>query len=226
MRRGALVLATLVIAAVAAGCGSSGSAKPETLLTKAKQKVDSTSAVHFTLTSKNVSGNGTNITGGEGDIARPNAIRGTFQVSLAGFHVSVKIIAAQGKFYAEAPFQTSYQPTDPKKYGIGNPALLIDPNVGLSSLLSNIQSPKSEGQTRISGELLDKISGTVPGTKIPTALPDSDPSEPVQVSALINPKNDEVRQFILTGPLTSSTDSTFTVTLTDYGEPVHIDLPG
>ncbi|MGH3744632.1 MAG: LppX_LprAFG lipoprotein [Mycobacteriales bacterium] len=218
-------MSALVVAATVAACGSSGSATPQSLLTKAKQKVDSTSALHFAIGSKNVSGNGTNITGGSGDIARPDAIRGTFQVSLAGFHVSVKIVAAHGKFYAEAPFQTSYQPTDPSKYGIGDPSQLIDPDKGLSSLLANIQDPKSDGQTRISGELLDKVTGDVPGTKIPAALPDSVPSKPVQVSALINPKSHEVRQFILTGPLTSPTNSTFTVTLTNYGEPVHIDLP-
>lgn len=218
-------MSALLVAATAAACGSSGAAKPQALLAAAKQKVDSTSALHFTITSKNVSGNGTNITGGSGDIARPDAIRGTFQVSLAGFHVSVKILAAHGKFYAEAPFQTSYQATDPSKYGIGDPSLLIDPNQGLSSLLSNIQDPASDGQTRIAGELLDKITGNVPGTKIPSALPDSVPSKPVQVSALIDPKSHEVRQFILTGPLTSPTNSTFTVTLSNYGESVHIDLP-
>lgn len=218
-------MSALLIAATVTACGSSGTAKPEALLTTAKQKIDNTSALHFVITSQGVSGNGTNITGGSGDIARPDAIRGTFQISLAGFHVSVKIVAAHGTFYAEAPFQTSYQVTDPSKYGIGDPSLLIDPNQGLSSLLANIEDPTSDGQTRVSGELLDKVTGNVPGTKIPSALPDSVPSKPVQVSALINPKTHEVRQFILTGPLTSPTDSTFTVTLTNYGEPVHIDLP-
>lgn len=214
-----------MIAVTATACGSSGTEKPQTLLSRAKQKVDSTQALHFVITSKDVAGNGTNVTGGEGDIARPASIKGTFQVSLGGFQVSVKIVAANGKFYAEAPFQTSYQLTDPQKYGIGNPASLIDKTQGLSSLLANIQDPRSEGQTRISGELLDKVTGDVPGTRIPSALPDSVPSKPVQVSVLVNAKSHEVRQFILTGPLTSPTNSTFTVTITNYGEPVHIDLP-
>ncbi|HEY5336445.1 MAG TPA: LppX_LprAFG lipoprotein, partial [Mycobacteriales bacterium] len=225
MRRGAVVVSAALVAVTAAGCGSGGTAKPQTLLAQAKQKIDSTQALHFVITSTNVAGNGTDVTGGVGDIARPASIKGTFQISLSGFHVSVKIIAANGKFYAEAPFQTSYQLTDPDKYGIGNPASLIDRTQGLSSLLANIENPTSEGQTRISGELLDKVTGAVPGTKIPSALPDSVPSKPVQVSALINAKTHEVRQFILTGPLTSPTNSTFTVTLTQYGEPVHIDLP-
>lgn len=226
MRRGAAVLALLLGLTVAVtACGSGSSSNPHTLLTKAKQKIDSTDALHFDITSQNVQGGGTIITGGTGDIARPDRIKGTFQVSLNGFHVSVKIISANGKFYAQAPFQSSYQPTDPSTFGVGNPALLIDPNQGLSSLLANVQDPRSDGQTRINGELLDKVTGTVPGTEIPKALPDTTPAKPVDVTALIDPSNHEVRQFVLTGPFTSTANSTYTVTLTSYGEPVHIELP-
>lgn len=226
LRRGTSAAVLLLgLAAAATACGSSGSANPHTLLTKANQKVDSTDALHFAITSQNVHGGGTIITGGEGDIARPDQLKGTFQVSLNGSFVSVKIIAGSGKFFAEAPFQNAYQPTDPSTFGVGNPATLIDPNTGLSSLLVNIQNPKSAGQTRINGELLDKVTGTVPGTKIPTALPDAEPSEPVDVTALIDPSTREVRQFVLTGPFTSTANSTYTVTLTNYGEPVHIELP-
>lgn len=225
MRRGAAAVSAAVVAIAGTACGSSGSSNPHALLAKAMQKVDGSSSLHFALTSKGATGDGTNVTGGEGDVARPDQLRGTFQVTVGGFNVSVKVLAAHGTFFAEAPFQSTYAPTDPTKYGIGNPALLLDPKQGLSSLLTNIQNPRAGGQTRVGGELVDTVTGTVPGTKIPSVLPDSAPSRPVDVSALIDRSSHEVRQFILTGPFTSPTNSTYTVTLTKYGEPVHIDLP-
>ncbi len=226
MMAGLVCGATVLAATVLAACGgSSGASNPGPLLVKAKSTIDGTQALHFDLTSQGVSGSGTTITGGSGDIGRPDQIRGSFQLTVGGFKVTVKVLAAQSKFYAEAPFQSSYVLTNPATYGVGNPALLIDPNTGLSSLLTAIQNPKSGGQTRRNGEVLDQITGSVPGSKVPV-LPDTRPADPVQVTALVNPSSHQVRQIVLTGPFTSSTPSTFTVTLTNYGEAVHVALPG
>ncbi|MGH9062208.1 MAG: LppX_LprAFG lipoprotein, partial [Acidimicrobiales bacterium] len=206
MRRGAIagtVLAMGLATSVTACGGSTSTIDPRALLAQAKQKVDRSSAVHFDLTSRGVTGNGTVITGGNGDIVRPDQIQGTFQLTVGGFTVSVKVVAAHGKFFAQAPFQTGYTATDPATYGVGNPALLIDPNTGLSSLLPAIDNPRAQGQTRVGGELLDQVGGTVPGTKIPV-LPDAQPSQPVDVTALVDPSNHELRRIVLTGPFTSS----------------------
>ena len=65
----------------------------------------------------------------------------------------------------------------------------------------------------------------MPGSAIPV-LPDANPAQPVTLVAAINPKTHETRQISLTGPFTSTTsNSTFVVTLTNYGETVTITLP-
>ena len=75
------------------------------------------------------------------------------------------------------------------------------------------------------GSCPDGISATVPGSSIPV-LPDADPSAPVTMVAAIDPKTDQIRQIVLTGPFTSaSSNSTYVVTLTNYSEAVTITLP-
>ena len=222
---GGLFAASLCGLALAA-CGGSTSPKvdPRTLLQEAKAKVDSSSAVHFTLTSSNVSSSGTNITAGEGDLVRPDALQGSFTIKLNGFGATVKVASKGAVFEALLPFQTHYSRTNPANYGLTNPALLIDPNRGLTSLLAQAQNPRAGSTIRVNGELLDQVDFAVPGSSLPV-LPDANPSQPVTLTAAINPKTQEVRQITIVGPLTSASNSTYIVTLTKYNEQVSITLP-
>ena len=208
-------------------CGSSSTAHTSAaaLLQKAKVTLDSSSSVHFVLTSSNVSLASTNITGGNGDMARPSSLRGTFSIALSGFTASVKVVSVGAVFEAELPFTSHFEKTDPSNFGLKNPAELLDPNKGLSSLLALAQNPRSGPTERVGGELLDTVTFTVPGNDIPV-LPDANPSKPVDLTAGINPSTDQLRSVTLMGPLTSATsNSTFVVTLSNYDEHVTITLP-
>jgi hypothetical protein len=217
-------VAILVMLALA-GCGGSGtSASPETLLRQAKATLDATNAVHFALATSGGGGGSLTLVSGEGDLGRPDMLKGTFKVEVAGVPASVNVASANGTFLAQLPFSSSYQRTDPSSFGFADPAKLISPSGGLSSILTAMQSPRATGQTRVGGEVLDEVSGTVPGTAL-SGLPDDDPSKPVQVQARIDPSNRQLRQIILTGPIGTSGQATYTVTLTGYGEHVDLALP-
>ena len=165
------------------------------------------------------------ITGGQGDLARPDSLQGSFMVSISGFNASVKVVSKGGVFEAQLPFQSKYTKTNPASFGLTDPAQLLDPNHGLSNLLIIGTGARSSGQERIGGELLDEVTTTVPGTSIPV-LPDANPAQPVTLVAAIDPRTFQVRQISLTGPFTSATsNSTFVVTLTNYNEAVTITLP-
>jgi lipoprotein LprG len=231
LNRGTAVATALVaaLAVMASGCGSSGgvsSAQARNLLSEGKATIDDSPAFHFKLTTAGLpQGSGTTIVGGEGDLARPDKLVGSFTISVSGLQAAVKVAAGGGTFYAQLPFQKTYTPTDPSSFGVANPARLISPDGGLSSILSQTNQTTYGGQTRINGEVLDIVSGSVPGTDI-TVLPDKDPSRPVGVKAFINPSNHQVRQVILTGPIeTTAPTASFTVTLTNYGEHVAFAIP-
>ena len=215
------------VAALAAACGG-GSSAPKVdapaLLSQAKATVDATPSAHFTLTSRGVTGSGTNITAGEGDLVRPDQLEGTFTVTISGFGAAVKVVSKSGVFEAQLPFQKKFTRTNPASFGLTDPSQLLDPTHGLSSLLTIGTGARAMGQERIAGELLDQVATTVPGSAIPV-LPDANPSQPVAMVAAINPTSHQVRQITLTGSFTSKSNSTFVVTLTKYGEAVTITLP-
>lgn len=225
-RRSGFLLVALVIAILATACGSSS---PHTsapvLLQKAKQTADDATSVHFVLTSKDVALSGTNLVGGDGDLARPSSMKGSFSVAVSGFTANVKVIAVGDAFYAQLPFSSHYTKTNPSDYGLTNPAQLLDPQKGLTNLLTVAQNPKLGPSIRVNGELLDTVNFTVPGSAIPV-LPDENPTQPVQVTAAINPSNYQLRIVTLVGPFTSSSsNSTYMVTLSNYNEHVSITAP-
>jgi lipoprotein LprG len=217
-------LVAVLAGACGGGHGSAPKANAEVLLQRAKATIDAAQSAHFVLTSQGVSGGGTNITGGEGDLARPDQLQGSFTVSIGGFNANVKVVTKGGVFAAQLPFQSKYARTNPATFGLTNPSRLLDPDHGLSSLLTAGTGAKVTGQERLGGELLYEVTSTVPGSAVPV-LPNDNPSQPVTMVAAINPNNYQLRQITLTGPFTSSNDSTFVVTLTKYNEPVTITLP-
>jgi lipoprotein LprG len=231
-RSGATMSCVRVIAgAVFAGaglaaCSSTPSASAQSLLSSAKSTLDNTSAAHFVLSSSNATtSGGTTITGGEGDVQRPDKLRGSLNIVVNGFKAQFKVIAVGGTTYAELPFSSKYSKINTASFGLGNPGQLLSRQNGLSSLLSAATGAKVTGQQRISGELVDEVSATVPGSSVPI-LPDANPSEPVTMVAAIDPSNHQLREVTLTGPfVNANSPSTFTLTLTSYGEGVQISLP-
>jgi lipoprotein LprG len=124
------------------------------------------------------------------------------------------------------PFTSSYAEVNPSEFGLTNPANLLNPTTGVSGLLTDAApGARLEPQQRLEGELVDVVSGTVPGTKVPV-LPDANPSARVDLTAFIDPTSHQLRQVVLSGPFVSkTTTSTYTVTLTDYGEHVTVAPP-
>ena len=188
--------------------------------------LDNTSSAHFVLSSRNATtSGGTTITGGEGDVQRPDKLRGSLNLIVKGLNVSVKVIAVGDQVFAELPFTSKFSKIDPSAFGLGNPGQLLDPSKGVSTLLSAATGAKVTGQERINGELVDDVSASVQGSAVPV-LPDANPGTPVQIVAAIDPASKQLRRITLTGPfVNANASSTFTLTLTNYGENVQITLP-
>ncbi len=196
-----------------------------TLLHRSRALLDATPSVHFALSSAGVASSTTAITGGGGDLVRPDRLRGSFAVEVGGFGAMVAVVETGGIFYAKPPFQPHYSVTKPSAYGLGDPAQLLRATNGVSSLLTTMTGVRTGGQVRVGGELLDVVSGEVPGSKVPV-LPDLAPSKPVLIVAEIDPASDQLRQVRLSGPFTAAASTTtYTVTLTAYGEKLAITAP-
>ncbi len=196
------------------------------MLLEGKRVIDNSPAVHFHLTSSAAQGSGTLITGADGDAHRPDGFRGTLTVVQSGFNVTVHIISAQGYFYVQLPFSSAYTPTDPAKYGFGNPATLLDPNQGLSTLLTSATSASMADRDRYNGEELYEINAQLPGDKVASLLTSADKTQAVSGVIGIDVDTHQIRRVVLTGPFFSATQkSTYTLILDKYGENVSITPP-
>lgn len=217
----------LLLAASLSACGGSAP-RPSAaaLLRAARSTLDRTPALHFSLSSAGVSGSGVDLVGGRGELARPDSLEGTFDVSSSGVQVSVKVIAVGSRFWAVLPFRSSYSRVDPTQFGLTDPGELLSPTRGLAELLTGMAATaRYQPAVRLDGELLYVVTGSVPGSEVPV-LPDAEPSRPVRLRVDIDPASHQVRQVEMTGPFTSATTSRFTVRLTAYGTHAAISPPG
>lgn len=199
---------------------------PGQLLRDAKQSVDSASSVHFVITSANVSGSGTLISGGQGVAKRPDGFAGSLVVSISGFTATVDVVSVGGVFYARTPLGGGYARTDPSKYGFGDPGRWLDPNSGLSSLLSVCAAPVNRDGDRLNGEQLDEVACAMPGARVASLLTSADPSQPVQATIGVDSTTHQLRRVVMVGPFFDKAHpSTFTVVLDNYGQNVSITPP-
>ena len=182
--------------------------------------------MHFVLSSNGAKGPGAIITGGEGDAHRPDQFRGSLTVVQGGFTVPVKVVSTGGRFLVELPFTTTFQTADPSAYGFGDPATLLDPDKGLSSLLVHTLSASVGDRDRLNGEELDEVDVTLPGDRVAALLTSADKSKAVRGRIGIDPGSHQIRRVVLTGPFfEAGIDSTFTLVLDSYGENVTITPP-
>ena len=217
--------ACLGMAALLGACGYSGPSA-STLLQQARATFDSTSAFHFQLTSSNVAGSGLVLTSATGDAVRPDGFSGTLTVEENGLPVQVAVVSVGGQFYARLPFSLDFQKTNPAQYGFGDPGKLLDPNTGISTLLTAAQHPAIGQSVRLNGESLQQVTATLPGEKVAALLVDAEPSQPVSVVYGIDTSSHQLREVQLTGPIfEAGHDSTFTLLITHYGESVSVTPP-
>lgn len=209
----------------AAACGGS-TPDAATLLKLAKQSVDTAQSAHFTLTSSQVLGSGPFITGGSGDMKRPSSFSGSLDVDFSGLQVTIGVVSVGGVFYAQLPTTPGYQRTDPSAYGFGDPSTFLDPNHGLTNLLTLCQQPSLGSDDRNNGELLHEVSCTIPGTAVASLLTDAKPSQPVNATFGVAASNNQLRKVVLGGPFyKDSGNTTFTLVIDRYGENVSITPP-
>lgn len=203
-----------------------GDADPQAALDEAKATLDETSGVHLTLSTDDLPEGVTGAVGADGIGTHAPAFDGTISVVLAGQEFEVPVIAVDDTVYAQLPLTTGWQDIDPEEYGAPDPAQLMSPDAGFSTLLAET-SDLEAGDTVRGGEdnseVLTEYSGTVGGDVvaniIPTASGDFDATYTIT-------DDGELREARLTGVFYEDSESmTYTVTFDDYGTEQDITAP-
>ena len=227
-RTGVPLLALTVLAGpVLAGCsgGSSEESAPD-LLAHAQHTLDDASSLHFVLSSEGAPETGTELVGGEGDVARPASFEGTLKVLALGSTLDLDVVSVDGTVWAQLPFASSFSEIDPAQFGFGDPGALLDPETGISQLLGKATSAKLGDERRVDGEVVREVTAELPGDLVEQILTSEDPSKPVQARFSIASDSGELRRTELTGPFfTAEDDATYTLELSDFGADVQITAP-
>jgi hypothetical protein len=230
MRRTAAPLLALALLAVpgltACGGGSSDTDSAADLLADAKQTLDETETLHFVLGSEGAPEVGTELVGGEGDIARPASFEGTLQVLAMGSTLDLAVVSVDGTVYAQLPFTSGFSVVDPAQFGFGDPGALIDPETGISQLLAEAENAELGEERRVEGDVVREVTADLPGELVEQILTSEDPSRSVQARFSIAVDSGELLRAELTGPFFSAEDdATYTLELSDFGADVEITAP-
>jgi lipoprotein LprG len=213
------------------GCGGSsgGGSKtpsPASVMATAKKKFDDASSVHIALSTTSTPSAGNGVLGATGDLTHAPAFEGDVKVVLGGLTATVPVTSIGGKVYAKLPLQTKYSVINPSEYGAPDPAGFVDPDKGLSSLLTRIHGLKKGARKRDGDQVLTTYSGTLPGSAVKAIIPSADPGSTYQTTVGVDDKGYGVKVSI-TGPFFSDgKDVTYDVAFSDYGKGVKVSAPG
>jgi lipoprotein LprG len=232
LRRTRLVVACVMIGlGLVVGCSDnqgsvSDERSPEEVMKLAKTTLDETSGVNLSLKTSDLPAGVTGVTEATGVGVHPPAFDGSLTVMLSGTSLNVPVIAVDNKVYAQIPLTPGWSDVDPEDYGAPDPATLMSPETGFSSLLPATEGLK-EGESVRGGvdnkEVLTEFTGTVPDSAVRNILPGAtgDFDATYTVSA-----DGELREAVLTGVFYPNTDSmTYTIGFEDYGTEKKIAAP-
>ena len=223
--RGLAVLLALV--AVLSGCSGKeeSSASPEDTLAAAKKNLDATSGLRIGLSTPKLPPSVNGLLTANGIATHDPAFKGTIKVAASGITADADVVALDGVVYAKLPFTSRFVPIDPGDYGAPDPADLMNPDGGLSSLLTAAQDVEAGKQVRDGKVVLSSFTGTVPGKDVAAVIPSAKESATFDATFTVTEQN-ELAKAVLTGPFyAKGGDVTYTITFAGYGAKPSITKP-
>jgi lipoprotein LprG len=149
-------------------------------------------------------------------------------VRMAGSPIDAEVVAVGSKVYVKLPFTTKFSELPPEQLaalGAPDPAILLDPNKGLTSVLPTLKDPKIKGETRDGAKVLTEITGTVQGKSLQGIFPKAPADKDFPSTFKIDKDSKQLVSATITGPFYDGATSSYDVTLDRYGEQVEITKP-
>jgi lipoprotein LprG len=220
--------ASSLLLVLAAGCSGSDGAEsktPEEVLSAAKTTLDETSGVHVVLETEELPPEVDGILSADGYGTHAPAFQGSLTVSAGGVTADASVVAVDGVVHAKLPFTSNFVEIDPADYGAPDPAALMEPEGGLSSLLTEAQDV-TEGEQRRDGEqVLTTYAGTVPGEAVSAVIPSADAQADFDAEFTVTDEQ-ALRRATLTGPFYPDAEAvTYTITFDQYDTEREITAP-
>jgi lipoprotein LprG len=198
---------------------------PEVVLAAAKSALDKTTGVHITLSADELPPGVSGILSATGVGTHAPAFEGDLRVAMSGVTADVEVIAAEGRVWAKLPFTSEFVELDPSDYSAPDPARLMAPEGGLSSLLTAAEDVQEGERVRSGEEVLDSYTGTVPGEAVVAVVPGVSAGSQFDARFTVDDE-DRLREAVLTGPFYPEVEEhvTYTIAFDEYGTEADITL--
>lgn len=225
------LVVVLLSAVLLTSCGGNDAAgasgkSPAEVMALAKKTLDDTSGVTLSLTTSDLPDGVTGLTDATGVGTHAPAFDGTITVVLSGNSFDVPVIAVDGKVYAQIPLTPGWQDVDPAEYGAPDPAGLMSPDTGFSSLLTATTDLRKRDSVRggnDNSEILTEYTGTVSADTVKNVIPTASGDFAATYTVT---DSGELREAKLTGVFYTDSDSmTYTIGFDDYGTQKDITAP-
>lgn len=225
----AALVAVLALTACSGDDGDGGgetTTDPQAQLDTAADLLNEASSVTFTLEGADLPDDGTVVVGGEGVAVPPSSFEGEIRIRAGALPATIKIVSVDGRLWAQLPLTSGFDEVDAEELGFGDPGLLIDPDQGVSQLLTSGTEVTAGEQIRVDGDVYDQVESVLPGELVGQVLTIADPEADVQAVWALDSESGHLRQATLTGPFYDGGEQqTYTVRLDDYDEPAEISTP-
>jgi lipoprotein LprG len=198
---------------------------PEVVLAAAKSALDETTGVRITLSTDELPPGVSGILSATGVGTNEPAFEGDLQVGMSGVVADVEVVAAEGRVWAKLPFTSEFVEVDPSNYSAPDPARLMAPEGGLSSLLTAAEDVQRGEPVRRGEEVLDSYTGTVPGEAVAAVVPSVSAGSEFDARFTVDGE-DRLREAVLTGPFYPEAEEhvTYTIAFDEYGTEADIAL--
>jgi lipoprotein LprG len=210
------------------GCsGSTGGSdlSPTQTLAAAKHQLDRTRGVHLVLSAGKLPSGVDGLLHADGVGTHAPAFKGDIKVATSGFTADAAVVAVAGQVYAKLPFTTRFSKINPAKFGAPDPATMMDPKSGLSSLLTAATHVKQGKQQRDGRKVLSTYTAKLPGRAVAAILPSASASGSFDATFTVTDTH-QLDKAVLTGPFyPNAGDVTYTIAFDRYGHAANITAP-
>lgn len=177
------------------------------------------SSAHFTL---EVNGTipGLAVRGLDGDLTKEGEAKGTGTLEQSGQLVEIEFVLAGDTLYLKGPTGGYQRIPVALSSSVYDPSAVLDPERGVSKLLSSMRDPVTEGTEEIGGTETYKVAGTLPKDVLAGLLPGI--GSDAEVTFWL--RTDQ-RHLPVKASAAFPDDATVDVTLSDVDKPVTVKPP-
>ncbi len=231
LKRATTATVLSLLAFAASGCSgddgddASTGADLSDRLAAARATLDDAESLALSLSTEKLPSGVTGLLEAQGKGNHSPAFEGTVKVSLKGVPVGAEVVSVDDAVLVKTGFSPDFVPMDPTSLGAPDPATLMKTDGGISSLLTETDGLKEDGESRDGREVLTTITGTIPGSVVRTLIPTAQEGESFDATYRLT-DDDELRDVVLDGLFYDADEPvTYTVAVTASDDPVEITAP-